>query len=64
MTRVERMDVARCNSEVQRNHIRFIDETGVSILSVGNRADQEGPAWTYSIGLWQQYSQPEILIVL
>jgi hypothetical protein len=65
MTRDERMDPRRCTNDTQRSHLRFIEETGVSILSVAPRLsdDDPGPCWTYSIGLWQQYQHPEILIM-
>ncbi len=65
MTREERMDMQRCKNETQRNHLRWIEEHGVSIISVASRVDDEapGPPWTYSIGFWQQYSHPEVLIV-
>ncbi len=65
MTRDQRMDPKRCKNDLQRHHLRCIDEHGVSILGVspGPSDEATGPVWTYSIGLWQQYRHPEVLII-
>ncbi len=65
MTREQRMDVRRCQNETQRNHLRWIAEHGVSIIGVSSPVDERviDAPWTYSIGFWQQYCHPEVLIV-
>ncbi len=65
MTRQERMDPRRCQNDTQRNHLLWIEEHGVSIIGVASSAEDPdpGPSWTYSIGFWQQYRHPEVLIV-
>ena len=63
MTREQRMDSQRCHNETQRNHLRYIEEEGVSILSVAPLADSSDVTrWTYTIGFWQQYRHPEVII--
>ena len=57
------MDPERCKNDAQRRYLRNIEEFGVSIVSVAPRAGDEGLFWTYSIGLWQQYQHPEVIIV-
>jgi hypothetical protein len=57
------MDLARCKNDTQRGHIHNIEEFGVSILSVAPRVNEEGNFWTYSIGFWQQYRHPEVIII-
>ena len=59
------MAPTRCRNKFQADHLKFIEEEGVSILCVAPRTGDEdgGPSWTYSIGLWQQYQHPEVLIM-
>jgi hypothetical protein len=69
MTRRERMSPGRCKNGTQRGHLRYIEEFGVSIISVapsGTVAPTKGnhdTVWTYSIGFWQQYGHPEVIII-
>jgi hypothetical protein len=35
MTPEERMNPTRCVNDFQRNHLKYIQETGVSIMHVG-----------------------------
>jgi hypothetical protein len=57
------MDLSRCKNDTQRGHIRNIEEFGVSILSVAPRMGDKGPMWTYSIGFWQEYDHPEVILI-
>ena len=63
MTPEERMDVARCKNKIQQGHIKYIQETGLSILHVMEGQDPDTPEWSYTIGLWHSYGHPEILVV-
>jgi hypothetical protein len=63
MTPEECMNEARCKNDIQRNHLKFIEESGVSIISVAEGADPSTPAWSYTIGLWHQYRHPEIIVI-
>jgi len=63
MTRDERMNPERCRNKIQRDHLRYIEEDGVSILNVAPLlGDQDDTRWGYTIGLWQQHSHPEVII--
>src|ERR1700722_18329534 len=63
MTRDQRMNIERCKNDTQRGHIRNIEKWGVSIISVAPKTGDDGPNWTYSIGFWQQYQHPEVIII-
>jgi hypothetical protein len=62
MTRKERMDPKRCKNDTQRGHLHNIEKWGVSILSVADDKSDTAAIWTYSIGFWQQYQHPEVIL--
>jgi hypothetical protein len=63
MTPEERMSEARCQNDIQRNHLKFINEFGVSILHVMEGDDPHTSEWSYTIGLWHKYRHPEVIVV-
>jgi hypothetical protein len=63
MTPEERMNEARCQSDIQRNHLKSINEFGVSILHVMEGDDPRTPGWSYTIGLWHRYRHPEVIVI-
>jgi hypothetical protein len=63
MTPKERMDSSRCVNDIQKNHLKYIEEIGVSILHVGRGSDPDTPGWSYTVGLWHKYQLPEVILI-
>ena len=63
MTPEERMNPARCVNDFQRNHLKYIKETGVSIMHVAEGQNPATPAWSYTVGLWHRYRHLEVSVI-
>jgi hypothetical protein len=57
------MNPARCVNDFQRNHLKYIKETGVSIMHVAEGQNPATPAWSYTVGLWHRYRHLEVIVI-